>query len=154
MKRILVIGIGSLIMKDDGIGARVVEAIEDRLRERNIVSLVGETDFQYCFDEIKLDDFLIIIDAMSKGREPGSIDIMLLCEALKNRSKFPAQHEFSLLDLIELHYPKMQGYFIGIEAAEIGFSFKLSEPLQKCFEQICTAVLIKILNIKEETEHA
>ena len=154
MKRILVIGIGSLIMKDDGIGARVVEAIEDRLREHNIVSLVGETDFQYCFDEIKPEDFLIIIDAMAQGREPGNIDIMLLCDALKNRSKLPAQHEFSLLDLVELHYPKIQGYFIGIEAAEIGFGFELSIPLQKCFEQICTSVLTKVLNIKEETEHA
>lgn len=154
MKRILVIGIGSLIMKDDGIGARVVEAIEDRLSEHNIVSLVGETDFQYCFDEIKPEDFLIMIDAMAQGREPGSIDVMFLCDALKNRSKFRTQHEFSLFDLIELHYPKIQGYFIGIEAAEIDFGFKLSEPLQKCFEQICTAVLTEVLNIKEETEHA
>lgn len=154
MKRILVIGIGSLIMKDDGIGAMVVEAIEGSLREHAIASLVGETDFQCCFDEIKRDDFLIMIDAMAQGKEPGNIDIMLLSDALKSRSKLRTQHEFSLFDLIELHYPDMQGYFIGIEATEIGFGFEPSEPLQECFEQICTVVLTKVLNIKEEAEHA
>lgn len=150
MKRILVIGIGSLIMKDDGIGAKVAEAIEDGLRVNDIASLVGETDFQCCFDEIRHDDFLVIIDAMVQGKEPGSIDVMLLSDALKCRSKLRTQHEFSLFDLIELHYPKIQGCFIGIEAAEIGFGFGLSKPLQKCFEQICTVVVTTILNIRRE----
>ena len=154
MKRILVVGIGSLIMKDDGIGAKVVQAIEGSLREHNIASLVGETDFQCCFDAIKPDDFLIIIDAMVQGKEHGSIDVMLLHDALKNRGKHRTQHEFSLFDLIELHYPEMQGYFIGIEAAEIGFGFELSEPLNECFEQICTVILARVLKIKEEAEHA
>lgn len=154
MKRILVIGIGSLIMRDDGIGSKVVEAIRYNLSTRGIDSLVGETDFQCCFDEIKTGDYLVIIDAMAQGKEPGSIDVMLLSEALKRRQKLRTQHEFSLLDLIELHYPKIQGCFIGIEIAEIGFDFELSKPLQKSFENICMFVLTKVLNIKEEIEHA
>lgn len=154
MKRILVIGIGSLVMRDDGIGARVVEAMESSLRENDIASFVGETDFQCCFDEIKPDDFLIIIDAMAQGKEPGSIDVLLLSDALKNRGKLRTQHEFSLFDLIELHDPKMQGYFIGIEVAEIDFGFELSKPLQKSFGRICTTVLDTVLKMKEEAEHA
>ena len=154
MKRVLVIGIGSLVMRDDGIGSRVVEAIESSLREHDIASIVGETDFQYCFDEIKQDDLVIILDAMNQSEEPGSIDVMLLSDALTDRGMFRTQHEFSLFDLIELHAPQTPGYFIGIEAAEIGFGFDLSAPLRECFEQICANVLNTILNIKEEVEHA
>lgn len=154
MKRILVIGIGSLVMRDDGIGSKVAEAIEGNLSIHNITTLVGETDFQFCFDEINPDDFLIIIDAMAYGKEPGSISIMILSDALKSRQKLRTQHEFSLLDLIELYYPKIQGYFIGIEVAEIGFGFELSKPLQKSFEQICSFVLTTVLNIKEKIENA
>lgn len=154
MKRVLVIGIGSLVMRDDGIGSRVVEAIESSLREHDITSIVGETDFQYCFDEIKQDDLVIILDAMNQSEEPGSIDVMLLSDALKDRGMFRTQHEFSLFDLMELHAPQTPGYFIGIEAAEIGFGFDLSAPLRECFEQICANVLNTILNIKEEVEHA
>lgn len=154
MKRIVVIGIGSVIMRDDGIGSKVVKTIEDSLHTNSISSIVGETDFQCCYDEIKSDDFLIIIDAMTQGKEPGSIEVMCLSDALKNRRKLRTQHEFSLFDLIELHYPKIEGYFIGIEAAEIGFGFEFSDPLQKCYDQICDSVLNTILNIKEKIEHA
>lgn len=149
MKRILVIGIGSLVMRDDGIGSRVVEALENSLRENGISSFVGETDFQCCFGEIKPDDFLIIIDAIAQGKEPGSIAVMLLGDALKNRSKLRTPHEFSLFDLIELHAPQTQGYFIGIEAAELGFGFEQSIPLKESFGQICAAVFNTALKIKE-----
>lgn len=149
MKRVLVIGIGSLVMMDDGIGSRVVEAIESRLRKYDIASFVGETDFQCCFDEIKPGDLVVIIDAMAQGNQSGSICIMPLSEALENRSKFRSQHEFSLFDLIELHAPKTQGYFIGIEPAKIGFGFGLSAPLKERFEQICSNVLNAVLHIKE-----
>lgn len=154
MKRVLVIGIGSLVMRDDGIGSRVVEAIEGSLRKHDIPSFVGETDFQCCFDEIKPDDLVIIIDAMAQGKEPGSMDVMLLSDALKDRGKLRTQHEFSLFDLIELHVPRTPGYLIGIEVAEIGFGFDLSAPLRECFKQICANVLDTVLNIKEEAEHA
>ncbi|WMJ76855.1 hydrogenase maturation protease [Sedimentibacter sp. MB35-C1] len=149
-----VIGIGSCVMRDDGIGSKVVGAIQDNLSTRGIDSLVGETDFQCCFDEIKPEDFLIIIDAMTQEKEPGSVDIMLLSYALKNRRRLRTQHEFSLFDLIDLYHPKSQGYLIGIEAAEIGFGFELSEPLQKSFDKICNIVLTTILNIKEEIDNA
>lgn len=154
MRRILVIGIGSLVMKDDGIGVRVVKAVENDLQKHDIASFVGETDFQCCFDEIKPDDFVVIIDAMSQGNEPGSIEVMLLSDALKNRSKLRTQHEFSLFDLIALHDSKTPGYFIGIEAAEIGFGFELSKSLKEHFKQICADVLNAVINIKQEAQYA
>ena len=67
----LVIGIGSLIMTDDGIGTRIAEALKNRLQEQDIDVLVGETDYQYCFDEIRADDFLVILDAVMPGKDPG-----------------------------------------------------------------------------------
>lgn len=141
-------------MRDDGIGSRVVETIESDLQKNDIAPFAGETDFQCCFDEIKPDDFVIIIDAMSQGKEPGNIDVMPLSDALKNRDKLRTQHEFSLFDLIDLHYPEVQGYFVGIEAAEIGFGFELSKSLREHFKQICADVLNIVLNIKEEAKYA
>lgn len=152
MKRVLVIGIGSLVMRDDGIGSRVVEAIADSLWKHDISSYVGETDFQCCFDEIRPDDLVIIIDAMDQGKEPGSVDVMLLSDALKGRGKLRTQHEFSLFDLIELHAPRTPGYFIGIEAFEIGFGFDLSVPMKKRFKQICANIESTIINIKERED--
>lgn len=154
MKRVLVIGIGNLVMMDDGIGSRVADAIESRLCKHDIASFVGETDFQCCFDKIKPGDLVVIIDAMAQGKQSGSIDIMPLSDALENRGKFRSQHEFSLFDLIELHAPRTRGYFIGIEPAKIDFGFELSVPLKELFEQICSNVLSMVLHIKEEMKDA
>ncbi len=154
MKRVLVIGIGSTVMTDDGVGTWVVEAIENRLCKHNISSFIGETDFQCCFEEIKPGDLVVIIDAMTQGNQPGRINVMPLSEAIENRSRFRSQHEFSLLDLIDFHTPQMQGYFIGIEPAIIDFGFGLSDPLKDSFEQICSNVIKEILHIKEDTVDA
>ncbi|HBN84331.1 MAG TPA: hydrogenase maturation protease [Clostridiales bacterium] len=154
MKRVLVIGIGCLMMMDDGIGSRVVEALESEMCKHNIASFAGETDFQCCFDEIKPGDLVVIIDAMVQGNQPGSIDIMLLRDVFENLRKFRSQHEFSLFDLIKLHAPQTEGYLIGIEPAEINFELDLSAPLKELFDQICSNVLNTILHIKEEAEDA
>ena len=149
MKRVLVIGIGSLLMMDDGIGSRVVEDIKSSLAEHAVSTFIAETDFQCSFDVIKPDDLVIIVDAMVQGTKPGSIDAMPLSDALKNRSSFQTQHAFTLFDLIELYSPQTPGYVIGIEASKVGFGFELSDALEECFEQICTDVLSAVLNIKE-----
>lgn len=150
MRKLLVIGIGSMIMKDDGIGSRVVEAIKDRLKDYDIESVVGETDFHYCFGRISMEDFIIIIDASYHGIKPGTLNIMELEEALRYRSKLRTQHEFSLFDMIDQNLPEAKGCFIGIEVAEVGFGYELSKILNENFQNICDAVLEEIIKIKEE----
>ena len=154
MRRVLVIGIGSRMMRDDSIGVRVVEALRSSFCEHEIASLVGETDVQYCLDEMRPEDVLIIIDAMVLGKAPGHMEVMCLQDALQERGKLRCQHDCSLLDLIVLHAPKTHGYFIGIEAAEIDFGLELSASLREEYDSICNAVLREVLTIKEETEHA
>ncbi|MDD2568547.1 MAG: hydrogenase maturation protease [Clostridia bacterium] len=150
MKRIVVFGIGNLIMQDDGIGVRVVKAIQKDLTAHDIITIIGETDFQYCFEQILSDDFIFIIDAMYQNKNPGNIQVIPLHEALKNHTKLRTQHEFSLLDSIALHYPNIQGYIIGIEVLEIGFSSELSKFLNSCFNQTCINILNSILKLTKK----
>lgn len=154
MKRIVVIGIGSLIMKDDSIGVRVLEKNKNCLLENGICTVLGETDFQYCYDEINPDDFVVIIDAQESGNDPGSLNIMPLCEAVECRERFKTSHEFSLFDLIELNMPKLSGKFIGIEVCEVDFGFDLSKPIENRFSEICSSVLKEILKIRGEVNNA
>jgi hydrogenase maturation protease len=138
---VLVIGIGSLLMTDDGIGTRVAEALRNRLQDQGITVLAGETDYRYCFEEICTDDFLVILDAVIPDKEPGSMTLTPLRTATNNRAKLQTQHDFSLFDAIALHYPDIKGTLIGIEAAVIDFGFELSKPLEACFGKICEKVL-------------
>ena len=154
MKRLLVIGMGSLIMQDDGVGSRIVQEISPLLLQHEIAAIVGETDFAYCFNSICEDDFLVLIDAMQTGAAPATISILPLCNALKDRGSLRTQHDFSLFDNIALHHSGAKGYFIGIETADIDFGLELSPRLQQHFEAICAFVLNTIINIKEEAKNA
>lgn len=154
MNRMLMIGIGSLIMIDDGIGARVASAIKNKLHEHEIAVLIGETDVQYCLNEIRPDDFVIIVDAVMLGNEPGSIDIIPLRNAVKGHGKLHSQHDFSLIDAVSLNYPDIQGYLIGIEAVEIGFGFDLSTTLEERFDHICDHVFKTVVEMEEAMKHA
>jgi hydrogenase maturation protease len=154
MNKILVIGIGSLIMTDDSLGTRVAEAVQGRLREQDIRVLAGETDYDFCFGEIRPEDFLVILDAVMLGREPGSIEVIPLSDALSGRAGLQTQHDFSLFDAISLHYPEMRGAFIGIEAAELGFGFDLSQALEAKFDGIVEQVFQAVLDMEEALRHA
>jgi hydrogenase maturation protease len=154
MNRMLVIGIGSLIMTDDSIGVRVADAIRAKLQAQDIAVVIGETDVQFCLGEILPDDRLIIIDAMMQGVEPGEIAVMPLHDALKGHGRLHSQHDMSLMDALSLTYPDMQGCFIGIEASEIGFGFDLSNELQNRFDQICLDVFSAILDMREAASRA
>ncbi len=150
MKRIVVIGIGNILMKDDSIGVRVVESIKSSLITYGITGVVGETDSQYCLKYISPADFLVVIDGMDIGKEPGSIKQVPLSEVLKSSSFQFSQHGLSLLSYLLLYYPNIQGCFIGIQIAQIEFSDKLSEVLNECYAEICTNVFEMVRNIKGE----
>ena len=154
MSRLLVIGIGSLLMTDDGIGTRIAHRLGGSLGEQGAYALAGETDYQYCLDEIRPDDFLVVIDAVTRGEEPGSLAIAPLHVALKGRGGIKTQHDFSLLDAVSVSYPEMRGYVIGVEASVIGPGFDLSPALSEGFEEICEKVLAAVIELKEEAERA
>lgn len=100
-------------------------------------------------DEIRPDDFLVVIESMIQGKESGSIEIVPWHDATKSHGNLHSQHDFSLIDAISLIYLDIHGYLIGVEAAEIGFGFELSDALRERFENICDNVLKAVVDMKE-----
>ena len=147
MSRIVVIGIGSVIMKDDGIAIKVLHNIHNKLYQMGVHTIVGETDSQFCINSVQQDDFIILIDAIQSGKEAGTITILELNEAVRKLKRSKNGHEQSLLDLLALYMPCVRGYFIGVEAFDISYGLELSDVLDKEFISICVNVIGVIGNI-------
>lgn len=147
MKSMAVIAIGSRIMKDDGIGVWVAEAIESTLNIEKLDVVIAETDFEYGFYAAKAYDYLILLDAMVSGNTPGKITVFPLSDA-KVQKSCASQHNMSLIDML-IRDTDPTGCLIGIEAHEMDFGFGLSKALQGKFEEICSGVLTEIIKIKE-----
>lgn len=137
---IKVIAIGNRLMKDDGIAIMVLENIRRQLESMGIEVIIGETDFEACFHQLSEDDFIIIVDAVYKDLPAGRIHIDNLQNAVTNCGKPDVQHDASIFDLMRLYRKALKGYLIGIEIAEIGIGYGVSEPLKKEFSGICFKV--------------
>ena len=73
-KKILVIGMGNVLMQDEGIGVRAVEELEQRYRIPAGVEVVdGGTTGMELFEPMREADILLIADAVNTGAPYGSL---------------------------------------------------------------------------------
>ena len=136
MKEVLVLGIGNQLMMDDGIGVHVVEALSCRNTNSSVRYVVGETDIDYCLQQIRETSYIIIIDATCFGNKFGAVSVIPLHQASGNLSQSISVHEAHFLNEIKLISTYIEGIFIGIEPYKIDYSMSLSPVLQEQFLDI------------------
>ncbi len=74
MKNILIIGMGNVLMQDEGVGVRAVEELENRYVIPEGVTVVdGGTTGMGLFESIRQCDQLIVADAINTGVPYGSL---------------------------------------------------------------------------------
>ena len=149
MKNILVLGIGNQLMMDDGIGVSVVKELESRNTDSEIRYMIGETDVDFCIDEMEKADYVIIVDAAFLGVEPCTVRTFWLKDVLEETSLSLFVHDMNLLHAMKRYNYMGQGVLIAIEACKIKCSIKLSEEMEKNFPTIVDEVEDIIMYLKE-----
>jgi hydrogenase maturation protease len=136
------IAIGNRLMGDDGVALHIAERLSDRLKDRGIEVIIGETDFEYCLNRINEGDYLIILDATWFGIEPGTVTLNSLQDVyrLSCIQGSYSQHGYSLIKAMERYFKSIDGMVIGIEGSNFDFSLALSSSLEKQFNSICSRV--------------
>ncbi|HYD32851.1 MAG TPA: HyaD/HybD family hydrogenase maturation endopeptidase [Azospirillaceae bacterium] len=72
--KVMVLGLGNILLSDEGIGVRVVEALEARYTFPPEVSVVdGGTSAMDMLDQLAETDHLIVTDAVKTGRPPATV---------------------------------------------------------------------------------
>ncbi len=71
LERIVVLGVGNILLKDEGVGVRVAEELQRRYMFPEHVSVIdGGTQGLWLMPTIQETDHLIVIDAVLGGGEP------------------------------------------------------------------------------------
>ncbi|CAI1681936.1 Hydrogenase 2 maturation protease [Serratia fonticola] len=99
--RILVLGIGNLLLGDEAVGVRIVEALEQRYRlPAHVEVLDGGTSGMELMEMMADRDHLIVVDAVLTGAAPGSVAVLYDEEipALFTRKVSP--HQLGLSDVL------------------------------------------------------
>ncbi|WP_372808434.1 hydrogenase maturation protease [Pontiella sp.] len=82
-ERIAVVGIGNLLMSDDGVGVHVVQALQERNLE-NVELIDAGTAVLHTADCLRGVDLVVVVDALQAGREPGTVYLMSGSDAVEN----------------------------------------------------------------------
>jgi hydrogenase 3 maturation protease len=133
-KRILFVGIGNLLKKDDGVGV----FISSRIRNKwNIEALTVEVSLENYIGKINsIDpDILVLIDCVEMGSIPGTYRLMSVSQI--DDLTFNT-HNISLKRLSEFF--KMQVYLLGIQPEKIDFGENLSYLVKEEAEKIINII--------------
>lgn len=99
-KNILVLGIGNLLMGDEGIGVHTIKVLEDIALPKNIILLDGGTGGFHLLEYLQKYSRIVMIDATMDGKPAGTISVI----EPKFASDFPkslSAHDIGLKDLVE-----------------------------------------------------
>ena len=145
--RIVVIGVGNLLLKDEGIGIHTVKALQE-IRLPRDVSIIDGGTAPDLIAYTEAGDKLIIIDAAKAGGEPGTIYRFHPQDLAPESGEIISMHELGvaqnlrLLSLIGNEPGEI--VIIGIEPKEIDWGTELSAELQQKMPQIVGTVLREI----------
>lgn len=126
------IGLGNLLLKDDGIGPRVIQELHKEKLPTGIKAVEAGGSFYNYWDLFRESRYIIAVDSMQGGGQPGTVYML---DA--NQINYPVQalgavHEVHFLDVLKLarHYSANPDVtIIGMEPKEIDFSLELSPEI-------------------------
>ncbi|ABK18625.1 HyaD/HybD family hydrogenase maturation endopeptidase [Syntrophobacter fumaroxidans] len=148
-KRILVLGVGNVLLKDEGVGVKVIETLGSEYAFSSNVELMdGGTLGLRLLDPICDADFLIVVDAVLNGGTPGTLYRLPVSEIEKRVTFKNSLHQ---LDLVEtLAYAEILGrrpdaVIIGVEPEDISpWGLEMTDVVKAAFREICSKVLEEI----------
>jgi hydrogenase maturation protease len=142
--RIVIIGVGNLLLMDEGIGIHAVKALQEIDLPPDIKLIDGGTSPDL-IAYTRAGDKIIIIDAARAGGEPGAIYCFKPEDLAEGKRSLTSAHEMGVVE--NLNLMRLSGnapreiVIIGIEPGKIEFGTELSSELEKRLPKIIEIVL-------------
>jgi len=145
VRDILILGIGNILLKDEGVGVHVVNKLKEMSLPEDVELLDGGTAGLDLVDFIANRKKVIVIDAVNTGEKPGTI-YRLTEENLDVKPKaIMSFHEIDFLDAI--HMSDVMGnkpaevIVIGIEPKDMSDGIDLSPEIEERIPRIIEIVM-------------
>lgn len=140
----VVLGIGNLLMKDDGIGAHAIRALEGRFPQ-DVVLVDGGTAGCDLLPYMTGAEKIIIIDALKGGEPPGAIYRLTPQDCGEQYLEGTISvHDLGILmvlhDLALLEEETPSVVIIGVEPKEIGWGIDLTPEVEKSLPKVLELV--------------
>ncbi|MFC2066060.1 HyaD/HybD family hydrogenase maturation endopeptidase [Chloroflexota bacterium] len=142
---ILILGVGNILLSDEGVGIRVVEAMKGMTLPDHVELMDGGTGAFDLFNIIADRDNVIIIDAVKGGGEPGAVYRFRPDDISVQGQYLTSVHQVSLMDTLTM--AKLTGcsprdiVIYGIEPKKLGWGLELSPEVAAVIPRVIELVL-------------
>ncbi|MFH1560858.1 MAG: HyaD/HybD family hydrogenase maturation endopeptidase [Chloroflexota bacterium] len=149
---IIILGVGNILLRDEGVGVRVIEAMEGRELPDNVELLDGGTASMDLLTSLANRDKVIIIDAVKGGNEPGTLYRFSPDDITIQKQTVTSLHQVGLLETLtiarHLGCTPREVIIFGIEPKEVSWGLELSPEVASATPRVIELVLEE-LGIKE-----
>ena len=156
---ILVLGVGNILLEDEGIGVKVIEALEQLDRLPDGVDVVdGGTCGMDLLDVVADREHLIIVDAVKTGAPPGTV-VVLRDDAVPAffRTKI-SPHQLGLSDLLAatalMERSPARLTLIGIVPERMGTGLELSPGIAAKLEELLALTVEELATLGKHPQPA
>ena len=142
----LILGVGNLLLRDEGVGVHVISALRDRELPDDVELWDGGTASFDLLDTLAGRRQVIIIDAVRTGSEPGTIFRFTPEDISASREQVTSLHQVGLLEALTvaehlLDSAPQEVIILGIEPKEINWGLELSPEVEAAVPKVIELVM-------------
>ena len=142
---VLVLGLGNILLQDEGVGVAVIERLQRRYRVPDEVELLdGGTSGMSLLDDIRNREHLIVVDAVRTGKPAGTEVVLTGEEVPAFLCNKVSPHQLALSDVLAaltlMNESPQQVTVVGMEPlsleTHLGLSDMVASRLQSLTERV------------------
>jgi hydrogenase maturation protease len=145
--KVVIIGIGNLILRDEGIGVHAARELEKLALPPEAEVIDGGTATMELLPVIRAAERIIVIDALKGGGSPGTIYRLSPEDLMVDAERLLSLHQVGLLEVLGMAQ-QLGGnpavVIIGVEPKEITWGTELTPVVAAKLPQVIEAVLAEL----------
>ena len=156
-RKIVVIGVGNLLLKDEGVGVHAALELQEKALPPGVEVFDGGGGGTGLLDLFQGAGKAVIIDAADMTRPPGTV-VRFTPDEVRSRAGGPklSAHEVGLLEVLELARALGQCppevVIIGVQPGEISWGMDLTPEVQAALPRVLKAVSQEMNPATEDLE--
>ena len=150
--KVLILGVGNILLRDDGFGVRLIQSLEETAFPPNVQILEAGTVSHQLIPAFRSIDYLIVIDAVEAGDVPGSIFKFSPEDMNFHSEQKISLHQISLTDVLqmaELTGAKPKTVIIAVQPKDVStWGLELSDEVRMAMPKVKELVFDELKKIK------
>lgn len=145
MMKTLILGLGNLLLSDEGVGVHAARALAERELPPGVSVVEAGTAFLDVLPDIEEADRIVLIDAMEGGGAPGSI-YRVPFDQCRHPEMLASLHGFDMSRVLfmagNIRSPEVAVF--GVEPATIEWGTELSPAVRRMLPALETAIMNEV----------